>query len=252
MKKLGLITSILCCLVLVACSTEEKNLTVKGKVQGLKKGTLYLQKIEDTALVTLDSVIVSGQETFEFETFIESPQVLYFYLNKVDNSDYDDRLLFFAEPGEMVVNTTLKNFETDAVVEGSKNQEKLTEYRSMMQKFNTKNLELIKSNLLAKKENDQKLIDSTEQAHDNLLKRRYLYTVNFAINNKDMEIAPYLAISEVYDANIKYLDTIYKSLTPEVQTSRYGQSLKEFLAERRAVEKATADSAKTEAEAATE
>lgn len=251
MKKLGLLSSVLCCLILVACSTEENNLSVTGKVQGLKKGTLYLQKIEDTALVTLDSVIVSGQETFEFETYIDGPQVLYFYLNKVDNSEFDDRLLFFAEPGEMIVNTTLKNFETDAVVEGSKNQEKLAEYRSMMEKFNLKNLELIKSNLLAKKENNQKSIDSTELAHDHLLKRRYLYTVNFAINNKDMEVAPYLAISEIYDANIKYLDTIYKSLTPEIQNSKYGESLNKFLVERRAVEKSTAE---TEApvEAATE
>jgi len=247
MKKFGLFLLTLCCLA--ACSTEEKNLTVNGKVQGLKKGTLYLQKIQDTALVTLDSVVVNGQEAFKFETYIDGPQVLYLYLNKVDNSEYDDRLLFFAEPGEMVVNTTLKNFETDAVVEGSKNQEKLTEYRSMMQQFNTKNLELIKSNLLAKKNKDQGLIDSTELAHDNLLKRRYLYTVNFAINNKDLEIAPYLAISEVYDANIKYLDTIYKSLTPEIQQSKYGESLKEFLKERKATENASMEAV---SEAATE
>lgn len=240
MKKLGILLLVLC--GLAACSTEEKNLTVQGKVQGLKKGTLYLQKIQDTSLITLDSVVIKGQEAFQFETFIDGPQILYLYLNKVDNSQFDDRLLFFAEPGEMIVNTTLKNFETDAVVEGSKNQEKLTEYRSMMQKFNTKNLELIKSNLLAKKNQDQGVIDSTEIAHNNLLKRRYLYTVNYAINNKDLEIAPYLAISEVYDANIKYLDTIYKSLTPEVKSSKYGKSLKDFLKERKATENATAES----------
>lgn len=241
MKKLAILLLISC--GLLACSTEEKNLTVHGKVQGLKKGTLYLQKIQDTTLVTLDSVVVKGQDSFEFKTFIDGPQVLYLYLNKIDNSEYDDRLLFFAEPGEMVVNTTLKNFEADAVVEGSKNQEKLAEYHSMMQKFNTRNLELIKSNLMAQKNNDKHVIDSTELAHDNLLKRRYLYTVNFAINNKDLEIAPYLAISEVFDANIKYLDTIYKSLTPEVQSSRYGKSLKDFLEDRRADEKVTAASA---------
>ena len=133
-------------------------------------------------------------------------------------------------------NTTLKNFETDVIVEGSENQKKLMEYQEMMKQFNQRNLDLIKLNLKAQQLEDQASIDSTTREYDNLLKRRYLYTVNFAINNKDYEIAPYLAISEVYDANIKYLDTIYKSLTPKVKTSKYGQSLEQFLEERRAAE----------------
>lgn len=246
MKRFGLLLVTLCCLV--ACSTEEKNLTVKTRVQGLKKGTLYLQKIQDTSLVTLDSVVVDGQKDFTLEAFLDSPQVLYLYLNKIDNSEYDDRLMFFAEPGEMAVNTTLKNFETDAVVEGSKNQKKLVEYRTMIEKFNNKNLELIQSNLVAKQKKDQKAIDSTEKAHGNLLKRRYLYTVNFAINNKDMEVAPYLAISEIFDANIKYLDTIYHTLTPEIKESLYGQSLSEFLEERRKLENTTIQNSKADTE----
>ncbi|MGB7841777.1 MAG: DUF4369 domain-containing protein, partial [Salinimicrobium sp.] len=174
MKKFGFVLMAL--LILAACSNEEKNLTINGRVQGLKKGTLYLQKIEDTALVNIDSVKVNGDENFNFETFIESPQVLYLYLNKVDNNKYDDRVLFFAEPGEMTVSTTLRNFETDVIVEGSENQKKLVQYQDMMKQFNQKNLDLIKKNLEAQQNEDQASIDSTTSAYDNLLKRRYLYT----------------------------------------------------------------------------
>ena len=222
--------------LMAACSSEETNLVVQGKVQGLKKGTLYLQKIEDTTLVTIDSVVVNGDESFLFETYIEDPQVLYLYLNKKDNSKFDDRVLFFAEPGEMALNTTLKNFETDVVIEGSENQKKLTEYKEMMKRFNERNLELIKENLMAQKSQNTDSIEATVKEYENLIKRRYLYTVNFALNNKDLEIAPYLAISEVYDANIKYLDTIYNSLSPEVKKSKYGRSLEDFLKERREAE----------------
>ncbi|GAB2773914.1 DUF4369 domain-containing protein [Salinimicrobium soli] len=238
MKKFGLLLVVL--LLLAACSQEEKNLSIDGRVQGLKKGTLYLQKIEDTSLVTLDSVIVDGEETFNFETFIDGPQILYLYLNKKDNDEFDDRFLFFAEPGEMVVNTTLKNFETDAVVEGSENQKKLVEYRKMMQNINDRNLELIQKNLMAQKDKNEALIDSTARAYDDLLKRRYLYTVNYAMNNKDYEVAPYLAISEIFDANIKYLDTIYTSLSPQVKESKYGKSLRDYLQERKAEENSAA------------
>lgn len=239
MKKIFLLLVVLCCLF--ACSQDESNLTINGRVQGLKKGTLYLQKIEDTSLVTIDSVVVSGNPAFSFKTHIESPQVLYLFLNKKDGTDLDDRILFFAEPGEMTINTTLENFEGDVVVEGSKNQEKLMEYRKMMQRFNNKNLELIKANIEAQQENDQEMLQATASDYNSLLRRRYLATVNFAINNKDMEVAPYLAISEVFDANIKYLDTIYKSLTPEVRDSRYGKSLQDFLEERREIEKLSGD-----------
>ena len=245
MKKLGLLALLL--LVINACSKEETNFTLQGKVQGLKKGTLYLQKIEDTALVTLDSVVVKGNESFTFKANIDGPQALYLYLNKVDNSEFDDRVLFFAEPGEMVLNTTLQNFETDAVVEGSENQKKLMEYRQMMQRFNNQNLELIKRNLEAQQDQNQVLIDSTAKEYDNLLRRRYLYTVNYAINNKDYEIAPYLAISEVYDANVKYLDTIYSSLTPKVKESKYGKSLESFIKTRKA-EESKADTASVPSE----
>lgn len=239
MKKLSLLFLILCCLA--SCSKEESNLTVKGKVQGLKKGTLYLQKIEDTSLITLDSIVVKGDPDFTFNTQIESPQVLYLYLNKIDGTKLDDRIMFFAEPGEMFINTSLENFETDAVVEGSKNQEKLMEYRQMIKRFNAKNLELIQANLEAQQQQDDSIIQSTNEEYDNLLKRKYLFTVNFAMNNKDMEIAPFLAISEVFDANVKYLDTIYNSLTPNVKDSKYGQSLSDFLKERRELEKISSE-----------
>ncbi|MCY2687456.1 DUF4369 domain-containing protein [Salinimicrobium sp. TH3] len=235
MKKIGLL--LLALAMLAACSSEEKNLKIQGKVQGLKKGTLYLQKVEDTSLVTIDSVVMKGNETFAFETFIESPQVLYLYLNKKDNNIYDDRILFFAEPGEMTINTTLKKFEDDVVVEGSENQKKLLEYQKMVNRFNTRNLELIQQSVKARQEDNLASLDSANVEYDRLLRRRYLFTVNFAINNKDLEIAPYLAMSEVFDANIKYLDTIYSSLSPKVKESRYGKNLKEFLKERRENEK---------------
>lgn len=241
MKKTALV--LLALVALASCSSEETNLRITGKVQGLKKGTLYLQKVEDSSLITLDSVVMTGNETFVFKTLIESPQVLYLYLNKKDNNIYDDRLMFFAEPGEMIINTTLKNFEEDAIVEGSQNQKKFLEYQSMINRFNTKNLELIQKSIKAQEEEDLESLDSANAEYDKLLRRRYLFTVNFALNNKEMELAPYLAVSEVYDANLKYLDTIYTSLTPEVKNSKYGRSLEELLQERRKMEKAQEDSA---------
>lgn len=235
MKKFSIL--LLMILSITACSDKENNLLVKGHVKGLKKGTLYLQKIEDTLLINVDSVMINGDANFELGDYLESPQIMYLLLEKVDNTNYNDRLQFFAEEGEVTINTTLKNFELDAKVAGSANQEKLVEYKKMMQRFNDRNLELIQKNFEAQRDNNEELIISTNQDFDKLLARKYLYTVNYAINNKNLEIAPYLALSEVFDANIKYLDTIYTSLSKEVKKSKYGKDLKSFLKERRKNEK---------------
>jgi len=221
----------------VACSSKESNLVIKGNVDGLKKGTLYLQKVENDSLVNIDSVVVRGDANFEIETFITSPQMMYLFLDKVDNEEYREKIEFFAEEGEVVINTTLKNFQIDAKIQGSSNQEKLMEYNKMMSQFQDRNLDLIQKNFEAQKDNNEEELIATNLEYDRLLKRKYLYTVNFALNNRDLEIAPYLALSEVFDANIKYLDTIYNSLTPEVKESMYGEELKDFLKERRDLEK---------------
>jgi len=171
------------------------------------------------------------------ETYLESPQIMYLYLEKVDNNQYDDRIDFFADKGQITINTKLDKFETSAEIIGSVNQEKLVEYRKMISRFNDQNLDLIKASFEAEKDQDEEKLMEIDQKYDKLLRRKYLYTVNFALNNKQHEIAPYLALSEVFDANIKYLDTIYNSLEPKIKKSKYGEELKSFLKERRKEEK---------------
>lgn len=234
MKKYGLF--IITLIAIAACSKKESSLTINGTIKDLKKGTVYLQKVEDTILVTLDSIVVHGDPNFTFHVEIEEPEVLFLHLDKVDNSFYDDRFPFFAEPGEMTIHTTLERFATAVVVEGSENHEKLIEFQSMMDRFNSQNLDLLKESIEAQQQGDQERAEVANDKMESLLRRRYLFTVNYAINNKDKEVAPYLAVTEVFDANLKYLDTIYNSLQPQIRDSRYGKSLGELIEERKALE----------------
>ncbi|MFI8380494.1 DUF4369 domain-containing protein [Leeuwenhoekiella sp. NPDC079379] len=223
---------IICLTTLVACN-KDSDFTLTGKINGLKKGKLYLQRVEDTTLVNIDSLIVEGDSEFEFYAKLKEPQILYLTLEKVDAYEYDDRIMFFAEPGEMTLNTSLKNFESQAAITGSENQIKLEEYNKIIRRFNDENLDLIKKNFEARKQETEDSIIYYDQKLQNLTKRKYLYTVNFAMNNKQFEIAPYLAISEIFDANLKYLDTIYNSLEPKVKKSKYGSVLKDFIKDRK-------------------
>ncbi|MBO6606055.1 DUF4369 domain-containing protein [Psychroserpens sp.] len=223
--------NLLAIVLLIACGQEEPqhDFTLKGHVKGLKKGTVYLQRQQDTMMVTLDSLEIQGEPNFELHYDLEEPEVLFLRLDKNDNDE--GTVAVFANTGVTEVNTTLKNFNYDAVVKGSKQQEVLEEYLVMMSKFNDRNLEIIQESLEASKANDTTV--SFEENYNKLLRRKYLYTINFAVNNKDSEVAPYLAISEIPDTSVKFLEEIYDALTDDIKNSKYGVQLKDLIALRK-------------------
>ena len=227
--------------MLIGCQSNSKPsglmMHVSGKVEGLRKGTLFLQKTVDSTLVDVDSLVINGEPKFQFKTEIESPEIYYLYLNKEDGDSLNDRIMFFAEKGEITINTLLKTFESSAKVSGSENQVLLQEYRKLARQFDGKNLEYFKAYIeVAQSDSNPQATDSIQKAMDNLLKRRYLYALNFASTHGDNVIAPYIALTEVYDANIKFLDTVASKLTAEVKNSKYGKKFIDFIAERKAVE----------------
>lgn len=230
------LTLLLLTCVVVACS-ESNNFTVSGTVKGLKKGTLYLQRIQDTALVNLDSIVVDGDPEFEFSLTIDEPEVLYLHLDKVDASGYDDRILFFAEPGEMNITTSLKNFEGFAAVMGAENQMRWIEFQKMNQKFNDKNLNLIKGSYEAQISGIQEDIIKYDDSLQHLLQSKYRYTGQFASTHSDLEMAPFLVLSQIPDANITYLDTIYNRFPKKIKRSKYGKQLDKLIKLRKTEEK---------------
>lgn len=227
----NLLTLFLLALLIISCS-KSGNLTVSGTVKGLKKGTLYVQRIQDTVLITMDSLVIDGDPEFEFVLDVKEPEVFYLHLDKADESGYDDRIPFFAEEGTINITTSLKNFEGFAAVIGSENQMHWKEYQDMNKKFNDKNLDLIKASFEARQSGKQDDITAYDDSLQSLLKRKYRYTGNFAVTNKELAVAPYLVLTQIPDANLSYLDTLYKSFPRKVKQSTYGRQLKKLIEQR--------------------
>ncbi|PRZ28321.1 DUF4369 domain-containing protein [Flavobacterium granuli] len=229
MKKsiLALVTLIL----VSSCNKNEpkNNLHLTGNIKGLKKGTLYIQRVQDTTLVAIDSIIIDGNSTFERNIALESPEMLYLYLDRGMTNSLDNNISFFAEPGNINIETNLDSYIAGAKISGSKNQELFEEYRKINSRFQDESLNLIEAKFKAIKSNNAKAVDSLTAKQESNLKRKYLFATNFAINNKEYEVAPYIALSEIYDINIKYLDTIHKSMTPKVAESLYGKKLTDYI-----------------------
>ncbi|WP_430466566.1 DUF4369 domain-containing protein [Winogradskyella ouciana] len=232
MTKFNKILSLLILIsMIVSCGKDkETNFTLKGSIKGLKKGVVYLQKDGDSTIIDLDSMTITGQPEFKLQTTIEEPILLYLKLFKNDGEEH--YIPFFADKGVTTIKTSLNKFNYDAEINGSKQQDLLNEYTKVMSKFNDQNLSLIEANFLAQKENDSIAVDSLNKVSETLMKRKYSYTIQFALNHKDNMIAPYLALYEIPSANPIYIDSVYNGLTEDIKQSFYGKKLEEVIANR--------------------
>lgn len=205
--------------------SSENQMTVSGTIDGLKKGKLFLQKIVDSTLVSIDSLELRGEANFTFSQELESPEVFYLYLEKADNNSFNDRITFFGEPGEITIATAWNTFDSALEISGSASHEKFTEFNQMITQFNKRDLELVQATTQV----DSLQWDSLTRLSDANIKQRYRYVLNFALTNLNSPVAPYVVLSQASDANPKYLDSIANSLSTEVAQTKYGRALKEYV-----------------------
>jgi hypothetical protein len=225
-----ILTIVVLILAIASCEKETENtMLVSGNIKGLKKGTLFLQQFKDSSLVVLDSLKIEGDGNFSFSQEVENPDIFYLYLEKEDQNDVNDRILFFGEPGQITINTSWNTFDLNPEIMGSKSHETLSEFNEMLSKFNLKDLTLMQEAAQPKYQENTEALDSLQRLADQNLLNRYRYVLNFGLNNGDSYATPYIMIMEAQEANPKYLDSVYRKLSPEVAASKYGKALQDFL-----------------------
>ena len=236
MKKIFIVVIIA---LIASCSKSDNktgNVELTGNIEGLKQGKLYIQQLKDTSLVIIDSIIISGESKFETKFQIEEPQMLYLSLDRGTTESIDNSIHFFAEPGKMKIETTLQGFYANAKISGSENQKVYEKYLKIKSNLNDENLDLLEKEIKNNVTKNAEITEEINNKRDKLTIRKYLYTANFALVNPKYEVSPYIALTEIPDANLKLLDTISKTLIPKVAKSKYGKRLKEWIKERKTTE----------------
>ena len=78
------------------------------------------------------------------------------------------------------------------------------------------------------KSNNKDSLKIIENLIININTRQFLHNANYAVRNSKYEVAPYIAITDLYESK-KILDTIYKSLDEKIIGSKYGIQLKKMV-----------------------
>jgi len=228
MKRLLLSLSALA--LFASCNSTSENTEVTITIDGLKKGTVYLQKITEAGLINLDSIESNGKETLNLRLNLNHPELIYAYLDKADGSTFNDRLAFFAESGEIQISTSLTNFENDAVIKAGEEHEAFKSLQEMLSRFTKKDFELMQLAQTARI-NDARFVDSlVAQSNSNNLKR-YQFIANYALSNPNKYVSAYLVASEGEELNPKWKDSIFNNFSEAIKKSTYGQLLNSQLSQ---------------------
>ena len=209
---------LLICVVIISSCSPNNNFQLNGDIKGLKKRTVILTKSIKGTEVTLDSINLNVTSKFTLGSYLNEPEVLKIKLTK--SGIHNDEIEFFADKGITNFKTNLKRFSYESNFDGSQQQEKLNDFKTMLNRFKEENLNLIKNQI--EFSGNQEKLNIINRELINLKKREMYFIINFSINNSDSEISPYIAGKFLNDANQKYLDTIYNSLSINIKDSKYG------------------------------
>ena len=195
-------------------------MTVNVNIKNFKKGNIYLQKISDSTLINVDSIFVTNEKPITLSHDLESPELFYLYL---DGSSIDKRIKFFAEKGNININTSLEKFNSDFIVSGSSSDSVYRDCLKVIRKFNNNSLDLIELSFKLSKTNLKDSLKIVQKNIEALNKRQYLFNLNYAVNNGDSFISPLIAINEFSQSSKVLLDTIRSTMSEEVLASKYGK-----------------------------
>ena len=214
--------------LVTGCSNNKKEMNLNVIINGFKKGNIYLQKIQDSTLINIDSIFIENNKSIVLKHQINSPQI--FFIN-LGISKKDNRIEFFGEEGDITIKTNLKNFSSEFEVSGSYNDSIYRKYLNIIKQFNYRRLDLIKKSFELSQSKKLDSIKLIESEIENLNKRQYLYSLNYAVTNGNSHVAPFIALNEFSQGGKVLLDTIKNSLSKDVLSSKYGAMLKKPIEE---------------------
>ena len=128
----------------------------------------------------------------------------------------------------MDVITSLDNYGYNILVKGSRNDSLLRDYISINKKFNDEKLNLFERSFENSKTNNNDSLKIIENSIIKINTRQFLHNANYAVRNANYEVAPYIAITDLFESR-KILDTIYKSLKVDIKNSKYALQLKRLI-----------------------
>lgn len=222
MKKLfGLILLVA---FLASCNqqTVKDSFTIKGNTDNDVSGMVYLQKRQDRAFISIDSV-QAVENKFEFTGTIDFPQV--YYINIPETKSL---VPFFIENSDIQIDLDTETIDNTKIT-GSASQDEYETYLNMLDKYEEKLSDAYTLYKKANELNEQDKIEMYDSIMYGLQKEREAFIVSYLQENGSLSSTPYIAYRNSYSFDIPQLESILNGFDESLQASVYLPPLTELL-----------------------
>lgn len=215
-----LIFGLLALAVMVSCTSQKSDeFLIQGKVRGEKVEKVYLQKIVESNLQSIDSAVVENG-IFKFTGTISSPDIYYIGL------DENRFISFFNEPSKIEV-----DFHTDSLanphVTGSKSDKDYRDYLTMVEKQRSVQVGLYTAYNEASRNADSVKMKELEKEFEASDEAQKVEIMSFINSNSNSYVAPYVALRHAYVMELEDMEKVYNSFGKEVAASNFATLLNE-------------------------
>ncbi|NOZ46444.1 MAG: AhpC/TSA family protein [Chlorobi bacterium] len=215
MKKFGIV--LLMVSVMFSCMNNKNDGTsfnIKGTLNKDFAGYVFLQKIVDRQYQTIDSAEIKNN-AFELSGAINSPEMVYLNL-----SGKDDSYSFFIENADLTAEINVDSIKNSKVA-GSETQNVFELFNKNNKEFDKSLNDIYVAYKQAGKEN-QKLIDSLNNAYDSVENEQFAFIKTFIGEHSNSVVAPYLIRRHlIYTLNLEELEKLTSGLSLSLSESEY-------------------------------
>jgi thiol-disulfide isomerase/thioredoxin len=218
------------CLLLTCCllhagsvHPSDSAYTLKGKIEGLSDGWIWLYHRQtdnkiDSALVKNGSFVIKG--------YCSAPEYCLLGIPGVNNRK-EWRLGFFLQSGELSL-TAKKDSLSTAAITGSAIQDEFIQFNFGQKDIDAADEKLSAAYKAARMKDDQRQMDSVEKVSVTLEKQRSEYVKGYAASHPDSYVTAFSIYSSFsYNPVAAELGALYKGLSPGIQDSYFGKKIKE-------------------------
>lgn len=226
MKKI-LIPAALCALALTACNTTPEY-TIKGTVDGMENGNVYLLKYKGRQADTLASAPIQAGK---FQLTGNTAEVTDAYL-VVENQRGRTPMIL-----ENTVFTATLNPADNAQsrIEGTENQNVINQYLEISNGLMKRQADLYKEYTAAMQDNDEAKAEEVRNRFEELEQEANAKEKELVSNNPNSIASAFIVASKMSGMELEKLQEMYNILGENAKTSSYGQKINDRIAKLSAV-----------------
>lgn len=214
-------------LMVFSCQMAKDEFSIKGSIEGVETGKIYLQKLVEGQPQSIDTAdVVDGKFTFKGK--IETPDLRLLRLNE------EEYLAPFFLDNSSITVTAKKDSLRISTYKGSPTQDIFQIYMTEVEKLNKDMMALQAKFQNAMSTGNADEADKAQIDRQAMLDNNLFYTKNFVKEHKNSVVSAYITLAMLAgQVDGTELDSIVSKFTPEISTSEYVIKLKEMIQEQK-------------------